>query len=187
MKATLTVNVEFDPNVTDAESIASAADRLMETILSTPEIMEEYGDPRFAPFFVAPSAAPVPQSRPTVVVEIAGGVLQQAYANSPVQLVLLDWDADGCQPTPENGIFQAGDDVVHVAEVPAAPIKEIVGTDTEKALKAAGIDVPGEQDDSLEESRRGCSTISTPMFCCAPKCMTITRKRSKMRPKRTTS
>ena len=55
MKTTLTLDVEYDDQVTDPESIASAADRLMETALSTPGIMEEYGDPRFGEFFVAPA------------------------------------------------------------------------------------------------------------------------------------
>ncbi len=56
-KTTLTVDVEYDDQVTDPESIASAADRLMETVLSTPGIMEEYADPRFGEFFVLSSAA----------------------------------------------------------------------------------------------------------------------------------
>ena len=44
-KTTLTVDVEYDDQVTDPEALASAADRLMETVLSTPGIMEEYGEP----------------------------------------------------------------------------------------------------------------------------------------------
>ena len=44
-KTTLTLDVTYDGHVTDPESLASAADRLMETVLSTPGIMEEYGQP----------------------------------------------------------------------------------------------------------------------------------------------
>ncbi len=54
-KTTLICEVEYNPNLTDPEGLASAADRLMETALSTPGIMEEYGDPRFGEFFVAPA------------------------------------------------------------------------------------------------------------------------------------
>ena len=54
-KTTLTVDVEYDDQVTDPESIASAADLLLETALSTPGIMEEYANPRFGEFFVAPA------------------------------------------------------------------------------------------------------------------------------------
>ncbi|MCE9553860.1 MAG: hypothetical protein K8T91_10870 [Planctomycetes bacterium] len=52
-KATLTVEVTYDPEVTDAESIANAADRLLETAVSTPGILEEYGSPTFDSFYVA--------------------------------------------------------------------------------------------------------------------------------------
>ena len=46
---------EYDARATDPEGLASAMDRLMETVLSTPGIMEEYGDPRIGEFFVAGS------------------------------------------------------------------------------------------------------------------------------------
>jgi len=52
MKTQLQIEVEFDPTVTDAESLASAADRLLRTALSTPNILDEYGDPKFGEFFV---------------------------------------------------------------------------------------------------------------------------------------
>ena len=51
-KTTLIVDVTYDDQVTDPESIASAADRLMETALSTPGVMDEYANPRFGEFFV---------------------------------------------------------------------------------------------------------------------------------------
>lgn len=53
-KTTLTVQVTYDPDKTDPESIASAADRLLETVLSTPGIMAEYGDPKFDEFYCPP-------------------------------------------------------------------------------------------------------------------------------------
>lgn len=55
-RTTLTLEVEYDDQVTDPEALASAADRLLETVLSTPGIVEEYGDPRFGEFFVAADA-----------------------------------------------------------------------------------------------------------------------------------
>jgi hypothetical protein len=51
-KTTLTVDVSYDPELTDPEGLACAMDRLLETILSTPGIMEEYGDPQIGPFLV---------------------------------------------------------------------------------------------------------------------------------------
>jgi hypothetical protein len=55
-KTTLTVDIEYDPELTDPEGLASAMDRLLETALSTPGIMEEYGDPRIGEFLVAEPA-----------------------------------------------------------------------------------------------------------------------------------
>ena len=51
MKATFTVEVEFDPEITDDESIATALDRLMETILCTPGIFDDYGNPTVGEFY----------------------------------------------------------------------------------------------------------------------------------------
>jgi len=170
-KTTLTLDVTYDDEVTDPEAIASAADRLMETVLSTPGIMEEYANPRFGEFFVARTANNSPPARPTVVVEVSGGVLQEAYANSAVQLVLVDWDSEGCEPAADNDIFAAGGKAVYVTEISVAPIDEIVGKDAEKALEAAGMDVLGERDDSLQELHRwvlydldGSSLLSTRVY-----------------------
>ena len=52
-KTTLTLDIEYDPELTHPDGLASAMDRLMETALSTPGIMEEYADPRMGEFFVA--------------------------------------------------------------------------------------------------------------------------------------
>ena len=52
MKATFTVEVDFDPEITDNESIATALDRLLETAMSTPDIFEEYGNPTVGEFLI---------------------------------------------------------------------------------------------------------------------------------------
>lgn len=49
--ATLYVEVQFDPAVTDAESLATALDRLTETALSTPDILADYGKPVVGEFY----------------------------------------------------------------------------------------------------------------------------------------
>ena len=53
VKTTLTVEIKYDPELTDPEGLASAMDRLLETALSTPGIMDEYGNPQVHEFFVA--------------------------------------------------------------------------------------------------------------------------------------
>lgn len=50
MSCVLSVLVSYDPEITDPESLASACDSLLETALSTPGILSEYGDPSFDNF-----------------------------------------------------------------------------------------------------------------------------------------
>lgn len=49
--ATLTVDVDYNPAMTDPESLASAMDALLKTALSTPGVLEDYGDPVIHEFF----------------------------------------------------------------------------------------------------------------------------------------
>lgn len=152
MKATLTVDVEFDPEVTDAESIASAADRLLKTALSIPDV-EEYANPRFAPFFVAPSPNQSAQSTPIVVVEISGGALQAAYvSDTNTSLRLVDWDTDGSQPDADNDVVAVIDEngrsrFAVVAEFSTARIDQLP-TVTRQAIERAGL-WPGKQPEVL--------------------------------------
>jgi hypothetical protein len=53
MKTTLTLEIEFNPEVTDAESVATALDRLLETIMGDPDIgLEDYGHPTVGEFLI---------------------------------------------------------------------------------------------------------------------------------------
>ena len=141
MKTTLTVEIDYDPETTDPESLASAMDRLMETILSTPGIVEEYGNPRVGEFFVAKET-----SSPKVVLNISGGVLQDVFSSDPaISVVLADWDTEGSDPS-EEGIVEipdgrGGTQLANVAEYPVMPLTDLVGTETEAALKAAGLEL----------------------------------------------
>ena len=58
MKTTLTLDIEYDPDVTDPEGLATAMDRLMETARSIPKILDEYGNPKVGEFFVATRLGP---------------------------------------------------------------------------------------------------------------------------------
>ncbi len=49
----LWTEVTYDPRVTDPESLATMLDCLLETVLSTPGITEEYGDPEIGDFSVS--------------------------------------------------------------------------------------------------------------------------------------
>ena len=52
MKAPLTIEVEFDEDRTDAESLATAMDTLLKTALSIPSVMDDYGPVRFGEFLI---------------------------------------------------------------------------------------------------------------------------------------
>jgi len=55
LKTNLTLEIECDAKVTDPEALAYALDRLLETALSTPGVLDEYGNPTFGEFLVAES------------------------------------------------------------------------------------------------------------------------------------
>jgi hypothetical protein len=48
--AKLLIEVSYDEKATDAEALASALDRLLETALSTPGILDEHGNPKVSSF-----------------------------------------------------------------------------------------------------------------------------------------
>lgn len=50
--ATLYLEVEYDDEATDPDSIAIGLDGLMETATSTPDILDDYGNPKIGEFFV---------------------------------------------------------------------------------------------------------------------------------------
>jgi hypothetical protein len=53
--ARLYLDVDYDESVTDAEGVANALDTLLETAMSTPEILDEYGNPDVGAFYVTPT------------------------------------------------------------------------------------------------------------------------------------
>ena len=88
MKTTLTVEIDYDPEMTDPEGLACAMDRLLETALSTPDILSEYGNPKVGEFFVAKETA-----APMIVLNLSGGVLQDVFgSDSAIAVTLVDWD-----------------------------------------------------------------------------------------------
>jgi hypothetical protein len=52
----LTLVVEYDPELTDGESVAAAMDTLLETAMSTPGILDEYGPVEVGAFEVEETA-----------------------------------------------------------------------------------------------------------------------------------
>ena len=140
----LTLEVEYDPRFTDPEGLACTMDRLLETALSTPGIMDNYANPTVGEFFVDGESVRAPAINPLVVLMISGGVLQAAYASGPgARLILTDWDAEGSDPNNKNLVEiedrQGRHQCVFVTDFPIAPLTDLSGTDTGHALDKAGI------------------------------------------------
>lgn len=47
----LMIEITYDDDTTDADSLAEAFDKLLETACSTPGILDEYGNPEIGEFF----------------------------------------------------------------------------------------------------------------------------------------
>jgi hypothetical protein len=132
-------------------------DRLLETALSTPDILDEYGNPSVGEFFVAKETAPT--LAPRIVLNMSGGLLQEVFASDPaITVALVDWDTEGCDPS-DDGIVEIPDErggtqLAHVAECPVEPLEQLAGTETEAALKAAGLELPQSTDSDRTVTRR---------------------------------
>jgi hypothetical protein len=145
MKTILTVEVNYQPQYTDSEGLAGALDRLMETALSIPGILEEYGNPAIGEFFVVDSKSKSRMFPPRMVLNIHGGVLQDVYCDHPrAKIILVDWDTEAIDATEEDVVEIAdsrGDGrLAAVTAYPVAPLADLAGTDTLAALQAAGIE-----------------------------------------------
>ena len=160
-KTTLTVEVEYNPRKTDPEGLACAMDRLMETVLSTPGIMDEYGQPTVREFFVAKEVAneTAAPTAPKVVLNLSGGVLQDVFGSDPaIAVALVDWDVEGCSPSDNNIVelpdVRGGTQLASVVEYPVWPLEQLAGTETEAALKAAGLELTPSANSDLTVARR---------------------------------
>ena len=169
-RTTLTVEIEYNPRKTDPEGLACAMDRLLETALSTPGILDDYGNPTIREFFVAKETTAPPA--PKIVLNISGGVLQDVFGSDPtITVALVDWDTEGCDPS-DNGIVEIPDgrgdtQLANVAEYPVLPLEEFMGTETEAALKAALLEnlalKPRKAFGPIRVAATG-STVSPPLF-----------------------
>lgn len=57
--ATLTIEIEFDPSITDADAVGVAVDSLLETAMSTPGILDEYGNPSIGQTYIQHDRVPL--------------------------------------------------------------------------------------------------------------------------------
>jgi hypothetical protein len=140
-KTTLNLEIEYDPQKTDPDGLVHAMDQLLETALSTPGILDHYGNPAVGQISVVEEPAAV--TRPKIVLNIFGGVLQDVFASEPASILLVDWDTEGSSFT-DNNIVELPDvggstKLASVAECFVQSLTRLAGTEAEAALKAAGM------------------------------------------------
>jgi hypothetical protein len=81
-------------------------DRLLETALSTSDILDDYSNPKVGEFFIAKETTP-PVAK--VVLTISGGVLQDLFGSGPaIAVTRVDWDTEGSDSS-EPGIVEIPD------------------------------------------------------------------------------
>lgn len=120
--------------------------------------------PTIGEFFVAKEATAIPA--PKVVLNLSGGVLQDVFgSHSAITVVLVDWDVEGCSPSDDN-IVELPDvggstQLAAVVEYPVWPLERLAGTETEAAMKAAGLTAGSDR----TVARCWCSTALTPTRC----------------------
>ena len=112
-KTTLTLDIGYDPELTDAEALSIAMDRLLETALSTPGIMQEYGDPQIGEFLVAGANDNQRQLQPEPDDDME---VRRRW-------VLYDLDTDALLTTRVYASYEdAADDASHVNDVVVLPL-----------------------------------------------------------------
>ena len=108
-------------------------------------------------FFVAKETAATPA--PKVVLNISGGLLQDVFGSDPaITVALVDWDTEGCDPS-DNGIVEIPDGRWRHAtgargRMPRGPLEQLAGTETEAALKAAGLELTQPADSDRTVARK---------------------------------
>lgn len=80
--------------------------------------------------------------RPRVILNVYGGAVQDVFASEDVEILLVDWDTEGREPSDPGmvEISQRGGRVrlAYVAELLVHALDELPGTDVERALAASG-------------------------------------------------
>lgn len=78
-------------------------------------------------------------TRPRIVVNVYGGIVQGVFASSPeLHVVVVDWDTDGLNSPALVDLSLAGRRCsAAVVELAPVPLEELAGSDAEQAIDAA--------------------------------------------------
>ena len=79
-----------------------------------------------------------------IVLNMSGGVVQDVFCSAPgAEVILVDWDVEGCNSS-EDGIVEIVDGHGHgqhveIRQCCVFPLRDLSGTDVQKALQQAGM------------------------------------------------
>ena len=78
-------------------------------------------------------------TRPQIVLNVHGGVVQGVFSSLPeLHVVVVDWDTDGLDsPAVVEMSLDGRPCFASVVEIPQSPIEELAGSDVEQAVDAA--------------------------------------------------
>jgi hypothetical protein len=78
-----------------------------------------------------------------MVIHVSGGLVQAVYCSLPeAEITLVDFDVDGSyrgEPGIVEFVSSGRAERAFVSELPASSFEEMVGTDVERAVQAAGV------------------------------------------------
>ncbi len=70
-----------------------------------------------------------------LVIDVSGGVVQAVFTDAAVDVILVDWDAEGCPPG-ENNVVEVDGKSVHAALYPASSLNEMPEETADAAKQA---------------------------------------------------
>ena len=74
-------------------------------------------------------------TKPKLVIDVSGGVVQAVFTDADVDVILVDWDAEGCPPG-ENNVVEVDGKSVHAALYPTNNLNEMPEETAEAAKQA---------------------------------------------------
>jgi hypothetical protein len=74
-----------------------------------------------------------------LVINVSGGVVQDVYTDDPaIDVILVDWDTEGCEPDGLVEIAAAGGALAHAVVYPTASLNDMPDDMREAVKKAIG-------------------------------------------------
>jgi hypothetical protein len=75
-------------------------------------------------------------TKPKLVIDVSGGVVQAVFTDSDMDVILVDWDAEGCPPG-ENNVVEVDGKCVHAAQYQTSSLNEMSEETAEAVGKAS--------------------------------------------------